>query len=214
MLAVEQWFHLVAHRAWRGVDGCGHKCSQAGWSWVQSELHCGGEHRGDGACLSCAAAVRLPVPAASRLVEALWSPLGRAQDLEYASFKASSLPAAETPSWGWPCDPGLQLSVFSGAGGQMGLYPSCGSQWCLILSPNIAACPRGIPPGGLLRTSSCMLALFLLVEHTAVFLWAMSLAGLPSLCSPALLGTRPTASGSAVCVCRQPLPGSLQTGVG
>lgn len=93
---------------------------------MQSELHCGGEHRGDGTCLSCAAAVRLPVPAASRLVEALWSPLGRAQDLEYASFKASSLPAAETPSWGWPCDPGLQLSVFSGAGARWGYTPAVG----------------------------------------------------------------------------------------
>lgn len=38
----------------------------------------------------------------------------------------------------------------------------------------------------------------LLVEQTAVFLGALSLAELPSCCSPALLGTRPTASGSPV----------------
>lgn len=54
----------------------------------------------------------------------------------------------------------------------------------------------------------------LLVEHTAVFLWALSLAGLPSRHSPVLLGTQLTASGSAVCVHRQPLPSCLQVGVG
>lgn len=68
-------------------------------------------------------AVRLPVPAASRLVKAVWLSLGRAQGLQYASFKASSLPAAGTSAWGWP---GGQLSEFCGAGGEMSCTPAVG----------------------------------------------------------------------------------------
>lgn len=53
-----------------------------------------------------------------------------------------------------------------------------------------------------------------LLEHTAVFLGALSLVGLLSCHNPALLGTRPTGSGSPVCVHWQPLPGHLWVGVG
>jgi len=48
----------------RGAGSRGVKCSQTGWSWVQSEPPCGGEHREDGACLSCTVAVWLLLPAA------------------------------------------------------------------------------------------------------------------------------------------------------
>lgn len=52
----------------------------------------GGEHLGDNAGLSCT----VSVPAAGWSGEALWS-LGKAQGLEYDSFKASSLLAAKSP---------------------------------------------------------------------------------------------------------------------
>ena len=68
-------------------------------------------------------------------------------------------PGAETSAWGWLCQPGVQVLAFPGAGGEMGLYPSCGCQWCLGPSPNLATRPRGIPPGGLSRTSVCTPAL-------------------------------------------------------
>lgn len=58
---------------------------------------------------------------------------------------------------------------------------------------------------------SCSL---LLVEHTAVFLLGSVPGRVAFLSQPCTLGTRPTASGSVVCVHRQPLPGRLHVGIG
>lgn len=91
------------------------------------------------------------------------------------------------------------ISLFPGARCQIGLCPICGCQWGLV--PNPTSCPKGISPGGFLRTCPSLIG-----EHTAVFLWALSLAGLPFLLSSVPLGTQPTSSRSALCIHWQPLP--------